>query len=426
MRLIELRRDTTLDFDDLQAKLSERTRVVAFAWASNAVGTIVDAARACRLAHSGGAGLVDAVHYAAHEPIDVRRDRRRRPAVLALQVLRTASRDRLRSRRRAESWRPYKARPAPMEPLGRRFETGTLPYELLAGFNATIDYLDSIGGFAAIVPYERGLGERFLADDLRQRHRLRAADDRGPRADLPGQRRGCPAAEVATTLGERGIGVWAHNSWYSLNLYKRLGYQARRSGSASSTTTPPRRSTASSASSRPAGRRERDAREREVTVGVRIVRTAQASWSGTVPDGGGRLALGSGAFEGPYSLRGRVEQGQHTANPEELIGLANAACYTMSLADLLSGEGHPPAELATDARVHLEEGETNWSITRIELHTVGKVDGVDAAEFERLAAAGEGDLPGVARARGNGDHAGCGIGAVAARTVAKSDTVART
>jgi osmotically inducible protein OsmC len=132
-------------------------------------------------------------------------------------------------------------------------------------------------------------------------------------------------------------------------------------------------------------------------VGVRIVRTAQASWSGTVPDGGGHLALGSGAFEGPYSLRGRVEHGQHTANPEELIGLANAACYTMSLADLLSGEGHPPAELATDARVHLEEGETNWSITRIELHTVGKVDGVDAAEFERLAAQAKATCP-VSRA----------------------------
>src|SRR5204862_4480 len=50
-----------------------------------------------------------------------------------------------------EGWRPYKARPAPTTPLGRRFETGTQPYELLAGFNATIDYLDSIGGFEAIV-----------------------------------------------------------------------------------------------------------------------------------------------------------------------------------------------------------------------------------------------------------------------------------
>ncbi|MGD0386537.1 MAG: aminotransferase class V-fold PLP-dependent enzyme, partial [Solirubrobacteraceae bacterium] len=69
---IELHPDTTLDFDDLAAKLSERTRVVAFAWASNAIGTITDAARVCELAHSVGAlAWVDAVHYAAHEPIDV-------------------------------------------------------------------------------------------------------------------------------------------------------------------------------------------------------------------------------------------------------------------------------------------------------------------------------------------------------------------
>lgn len=120
-------------------------------------------------------------------------------------------------------------------------------------------------------------------------------------------------------------------------------------------------------------------------MGLRIIRTAQASWSGTVPEGGGRLSLGSGAFEGPFTLRARIEDGQHTANPEELIGLANAACYTMSLADLLSSEGHPPQELITDARVHLEQGESNWSITRIELHTSGRVEGVDAAAFERLA-----------------------------------------
>jgi len=120
-------------------------------------------------------------------------------------------------------------------------------------------------------------------------------------------------------------------------------------------------------------------------VGVRIIRTAKASWSGTVPEGGGRISLGSGAFEGPFTLRGRVEDGQHGANPEELIGVANAACYTMSLADLLSSEGHPPTDLQTDARVYLEEGDPNWSITRIELRTTGVVDGVDAPTFERLA-----------------------------------------
>src|SRR3954453_17520474 len=52
VRHVELNDDTTLDFDDLQAKLSDRTRVVAFAWASNAVGTITDARRVCELAHS--------------------------------------------------------------------------------------------------------------------------------------------------------------------------------------------------------------------------------------------------------------------------------------------------------------------------------------------------------------------------------------
>src|SRR5579871_2015873 len=151
---VELRADTTLDLADLEAKLSERTRVVAFAWASNAIGTVTDAARVAELAHSVGAlAWVDAVHYAAHEPIDV--------SAIDADVLLCSpykfcgphlgmayGRTSL-----LESLRPYKARPAPVNPLGRRFETGTLPYELLAGFNATIDYLDEVGSWDAIVPY---------------------------------------------------------------------------------------------------------------------------------------------------------------------------------------------------------------------------------------------------------------------------------
>jgi lipoyl-dependent peroxiredoxin len=132
-------------------------------------------------------------------------------------------------------------------------------------------------------------------------------------------------------------------------------------------------------------------------VGVKIVRNAQASWSGTVPDGGGRLALGSGAFEGPFTLKARVEDGQGAANPEELIGLGHAGCFTMSLADLLSTEGHPPADLQTTAQVHLEQTDTGWSITLIELHTTGKVDGVDEATFERLAEQAKATCP-VSRA----------------------------
>ena len=132
-------------------------------------------------------------------------------------------------------------------------------------------------------------------------------------------------------------------------------------------------------------------------MAVKIVRSAQASWSGTVPDGGGRLALGSGAFEGPFTLRARVEDGQHGANPEELIGLGHAGCFTMSLADLLSTEGHPPLDLATDSKVSLEQTDTGWAITLIELHTTGKVEGVDEATFKRLAEQAKATCP-VSRA----------------------------
>lgn len=132
-------------------------------------------------------------------------------------------------------------------------------------------------------------------------------------------------------------------------------------------------------------------------MGVKIVRNAQASWSGTVPDGGGRLALGSGAFEGPFTLRARVEDGQKGANPEELIGLGHAGCFTMSLADLLSTEGHPPQDLETQAQVHLEQTDTGWAITLIALQTTGQVDGVDEATFERLAEQAKATCP-VSRA----------------------------
>jgi selenocysteine lyase/cysteine desulfurase len=125
-----------------------------------------------------------------------------------------------------ETWRPYKARPAPTTPLGRRFETGTPAYELLAGFNATIDYLHEIGGFDAIVPYERGLGQRFLdtIPDSVTVYGLPTLEGRVPTFLVNVD--GVAAKDVATRLGERGIGVWAHNSWYSLNLYRRLGYES--------------------------------------------------------------------------------------------------------------------------------------------------------------------------------------------------------
>jgi osmotically inducible protein OsmC len=121
-------------------------------------------------------------------------------------------------------------------------------------------------------------------------------------------------------------------------------------------------------------------------LSFRIVRRAQASWQGTLPDGSGRIALGSGAFDGAYSLRARVENGEHATNPEELLGAAEAGCFTMSLASLLSEAGHPARELNTTAEVTLASVDGGFDITRIALRTVGEVPGVDHARFADLAA----------------------------------------
>jgi cysteine desulfurase family protein (TIGR01976 family) len=226
VRHIELNPDSTLDLDDLERKLGPRTRVVAFAWASNAVGTVTDARRVSELAHEAGAlAWVDAVHYAAHRPIDVHEID---ADVLICSPYKFCGPHLGVAYGRAsvlEEWRPYKVRPAPTTPLGRRFETGTLPYELLAGFNATIDYLDSIGGFEAIMPYEHELGERFLTgvSEAVRVYGLPGMEGRVPTFLVNVD--GVPAADVAAHLATRRIGVWAHDSWYSLNLYKQLGYE---------------------------------------------------------------------------------------------------------------------------------------------------------------------------------------------------------
>ena len=120
-------------------------------------------------------------------------------------------------------------------------------------------------------------------------------------------------------------------------------------------------------------------------MSVRVTRTAQASWQGDLAEGGGRIGVGSGAYEGPFTLRARVEDVERSTNPEELIGAAHAGCFTMSLANLLSESGHPPADLSTTAKVRLEQLDTGFAITNIALRTVGEVPGVDGDTFARLA-----------------------------------------
>jgi osmotically inducible protein OsmC len=113
-------------------------------------------------------------------------------------------------------------------------------------------------------------------------------------------------------------------------------------------------------------------------------RTGSAVWQGTLKEGKGTVKLGSGAFEGPYSFSSRFEEGSGT-NPEELIGAAEAGCFSMALAANLTKAGHPPKRISTVATVKLETVGGGPKITTIELNTEGEVPGIDEAKFREQA-----------------------------------------
>ena len=225
VRFAELTGAGLVDLDSLQSLLGARTRVVAFPWAANSIGSMTDARLITEIAHANGSlSWIDAVHYASHGPIDV-------TAVGADVVLCSAykfcgphmgvayARAEL-----LESWRPYKVRPAPTEPLGFGFETGTPQYEALAGFTATIDYLDSLGGFDAIISHEHALGAQFLAGlpDTYTLYGPPGMDDRVPTFAF--NHRELDAHDVAEHLAERGINAGAGN-YYSPGVMESFGIE---------------------------------------------------------------------------------------------------------------------------------------------------------------------------------------------------------
>jgi len=221
---VEIHEDTTLDLDDLERKLTGRTRVVAFPLASNALGTVPDAGRVIALAHAAGAlAWADAVHYAPHRPID--------GATLGIDVLLCSpykffgphlglayGREEL-----LRSWPPYKVRPVPDEPVGGRFETGTLAHELLAGFVAAVGYVEEIG-WDAITQHEGALGRRFLEGlpDRCTLYGLPTMEGRVPTFAFRVE--GLPPRRAAERLAELGIAVW-EGDYYAVEAMEGLGLQ---------------------------------------------------------------------------------------------------------------------------------------------------------------------------------------------------------
>jgi cysteine desulfurase family protein (TIGR01976 family) len=224
--------DVTLDHDALEALIGERTRVVAFTLASNAVGSLTDSARIAAAAHRVGAlAWADAVHLAPH--------RRLRAREWGLDVLLcspykffgphlgvAAIRPDL-----AESLPADRVRPAAEDPPGHRFEAGTQSHEAVAGMVAAIDYLRSLGdgsldtSFDRIAAYEHSLSQRFL-DGLPngvELYGVRRSMGRTPTFCF--NVAGHTPRKLAERLGKRGIYVW-DGDYYALEPIRALGLEA--------------------------------------------------------------------------------------------------------------------------------------------------------------------------------------------------------
>ena len=239
VREVGLTEELDVDADDLREKLSDRTRVVAFCLASNAVGTVTRASEIAALAHEAGAlAWGDAVAYAPHRRIDV--------GSLGVDVL-LCSPYKFFGPHLGMAWvRPDLARDLPAErvrpaaevPPGHRFETGTLSHEAIAGFVAALDYLGSLGlgagadlaarlsaAYERIRRHESDLA-RALGEGLGELTGVRVvglpgdSPDRVPTFGLVPER--AKPRQLAQGLGDAGIYTWDGN-FYAKRVVESLG-----------------------------------------------------------------------------------------------------------------------------------------------------------------------------------------------------------
>jgi cysteine desulfurase family protein (TIGR01976 family) len=221
--------DATLDHDALEALIGERTRVVAFTLASNAVGSLTDPARIAAAAHRAGAlAWADAVHLAPH--------RRLRAREWGLDVLLCSPYKFFGPHLGVAAIRPELAaslpadrvRPSAETPPGHRFESGTQSHEAVAGMVAAVDYLRSLGdgsldvAFELIEAHELELSRRFLegVGDAVELYGIRGAEGRTPTFcfNVPGE----SPRSVAQRLGEQDLYVW-DGDYYALEPMRALG-----------------------------------------------------------------------------------------------------------------------------------------------------------------------------------------------------------
>ena len=114
------------------------------------------------------------------------------------------------------------------------------------------------------------------------------------------------------------------------------------------------------------------------------VRKAKAVWEGSLIKGAGKVEVESGIFNSPYSFNTRFGEEKGT-NPEELLGAAHAACYSMALSFMLEQNGFTPQSISTEANASIDKAGDGFKITKILLVTRGQVPGMDEKTFLKFA-----------------------------------------
>jgi len=126
-------------------------------------------------------------------------------------------------------------------------------------------------------------------------------------------------------------------------------------------------------------------------------RNANAVWKGGLKNGQGSVKSETLEVKGQYHFNSRFGDGSGGTNPEELIGAAHSACYSMALSAALEGDGYKATSVNTDASVTEEQVEDGFKITQIHLKTRAEVPGIDKDKFLEHAESAKKNCP-VSRA----------------------------
>lgn len=124
-----------------------------------------------------------------------------------------------------------------------------------------------------------------------------------------------------------------------------------------------------------------------------IVRKASVVWNGDIKTGKGAISTESGALSNyPYGFAARFE-GAKGSNPEELLGAAHAACFTMALSGALGKAGLTAEELKTSAHVTLDKEGEGWAVKSSRLVLEGRVPGADKETLSNIAEEAKANCP---------------------------------